>query len=87
MDPKRLWQRILQGHVHNIDFRDFCSLLEAFGFVYDHERGDHIYYRHPKVKQVVNVQERRGQAKHYQVRQIRDLVREYDLALGKERDP
>ena len=82
MNAKRLWQRIQQGNVHNIDFNDFRKLIEAFGFVYDHERGDHIYYRHPIVREILNIQERGGQAKHYQVRELRDRVREYDLELG-----
>ena len=82
MNPKRLWQRIKQGNVHNIDFKDFVRLVEAFGFEYDHQRGDHIYYRHPKVREILNIQERDGQAKHYQVRELRDRVQEYDLKLG-----
>lgn len=82
MNPKRLWVRIQQGNVHNIDFNDFRKLIETFGFVYDHERGDHIYYRHPRVREILNIQERGGQAKHYQVRELRDRVQEYDLELG-----
>ena len=82
MNPKRLWQRVQQGSVHNIDFNDFVRLVEAFGFEYDHQRGDHIYYRHPKVREILNLQERRGQAKHYQVRELRDRVQGYDLELG-----
>lgn len=82
MNPKRLWQRIQKGNIHNIDFNDFRKLIEAFGFVYDHERGDHIYYRHPRVREILNIQERGGQAKHYQARELRDRVQEYDLELG-----
>lgn len=82
MNPKRLWARIQQGNVHNIDCNDFRKLIEGFGFVYDHERGDHIYFRHPRVREILNIQERGGQAKHYQVRELRDRVQEYDLELG-----
>lgn len=82
MNPKKLWQRVQQGNVHNIDFKDFVRLVEAFGFEYDHQRGDHIYYRHPKVREILNLQDRSGQAKHYQVRELRDRVQEYDLELG-----
>lgn len=82
MKPKRLWRRIRQGHFQNIDFNDFRRLIEAFGFEYDHQRGDHIYYRHPKVREILNIQDRRGQAKNYQVRELRDRVQEYDLELG-----
>lgn len=83
MNPKRLWQRILQGHFHNIDFGDFCRLIEAFGFAFDRQQGtSHRLYRHSAVRDRMNVQPRRdGSAKHYQVQQLRDLVQEYDLEL------
>jgi hypothetical protein len=82
MNPKRLWRRIQEGHYQNIDYDDFCRLIEAFGFARDHQRGDHVFYRHPRVREILNVQERRGQAKHYQVRELRARVEEYDLKLG-----
>lgn len=67
-------------------FGDFRRLIEAFGFEYDHERGDHVYYRHPRVREILNVQERRGQAKHYQVKELRNRVEEYDLRLGDDNE-
>lgn len=82
MNPKRLWQRIQQGNVHNIDFADFCRMIEAFGFAFDRQEGSHQIYAHDAVAERVNVQTRRdGSAKHYQVRQFRDLVKEYDLKV------
>lgn len=82
MNPKRLWERIQQGHVHNIDFADFCRLIEAFGFGLDRQEGSHRIYVRDAVVERVNVQPMKdGSAKHYQVRQFRDLVKEYDLKL------
>lgn len=83
MNPKRLWQRIQQGHFHNVHFADLCRLMEAFGFVLERQSAtSHRIYRHPDVHDKMNVQPRRdGSAKHYQVRQLRDLVQEYDLKL------
>ena len=82
MNPKRLWERIQQGHVHNIDFADFCRLIEAFGFAFNRQEGSHRIYIRDAVVERVNVQAMRdGSAKHYQVRQFRDLVKEYDLKL------
>ena len=82
MNPKRLWRRIQQGHFQNIDFNDFRRLIEAFGFEYHHQGGDHIYYQHPAVREILNIQEQRGEAKNYQVRELRDRVQEYDPKLG-----
>ena len=82
MNPKRLWERIQQGHVHNIHFGDLCRLIEAFGFAFDRQEGSHRIYVRDDVVERVNVQPMRdGSAKHYQVRQLRDLVKEYDLKL------
>lgn len=82
MNPKKLWQRIQQGHVHNIDFADFCRLIEAFGFGLDRQESSHQIYIRDAVAERVNVQPMRdGSAKHYQVRQFRALVKEYDLKL------
>lgn len=82
MNPKRLWDRIQQGHVHNIHFADFCRLIEAFGFDLDRQESSHRIYLRDAVVERVNVQPMRdGSAKHYQVRQFRDLVKEYDLKL------
>lgn len=82
MNPKRLWERIQQGHVHNIDFVDFCRLIETFGFALDRQQGSHRIFVRNDVVERVNVQPMRdGSAKHYQVRQFRELVKEYDLKL------
>lgn len=82
MNPKRLWKRIQQGHVHNIDFADFCRLIEAFGFYLHRQESTHRMYARDAVTELVNVQPMKdGSAKHYQVRRFRDLVEEYDLEL------
>ena len=88
MNPKRLWERIQQGHFHNIDFADFCCLLEALGFLLERQQGtSHRIYRHPALHEKMNIQPRRdGSAKHYQARQLKNLALEYDLELGGERE-
>lgn len=79
MNPKRLWERIQQRHVHNIDFDDFVRLVQAFGFEFDRQQGtsDRIF-RHPKVRQRLNLQPSRdGSAKAYQVREFASYVADY----------
>lgn len=86
MNPKRLWERIQQGHVHNIDFADFIRLVEAFGFGFDRQKGtSHRIFRHPKVVERLNLQPGRdGAAKPYQVREFARYVADYGLTLGGE---
>lgn len=88
MNPKRLWERIQQGHVHNIDFSDFVQLIKAFGFEFDRQRGtSHQMYMRESVREAMNVQPNRdGSAKPYQVRQLKRLVQEYDLKLEDAAD-
>lgn len=86
MRPKRLWARIQRGHVQNIDFNDFETLLEAFGFKFARQSGSsHKIFLHPHIKERINVQPRRdGSAKPYQVRQLAQFVRGHGLKLNDE---
>lgn len=81
MRAKRLIRHIQSGHTQNIDFGDFCRLLAALGFRLERVSGSHQQFRHPRAERVFPVQPRRGQAKPYQVRELLDLIRKYDLRL------
>jgi len=82
MNPKRLWERVQQGHLHNIDFDDFVRLIEAFGFELDRRSGSHRTFAHPEVEKILTIQPQRdGTAWDYQIRNLLRLVREYDLKL------
>jgi hypothetical protein len=43
--------------------------------------GSHYIYAHPDVRELVNLQNDRGKAKPYQIRQFLKLVEEYNLQL------
>lgn len=55
--------------------------MRAFGFRLSRIRGSHHIYVHPSVPELVNVQNVRGEAKAYQVRQFLRIVERYDLPL------
>ncbi len=80
MKKKKLLQKILTNS-QNVKFSDMVSLVEAFGFSLSRTRGSHHIFVHPDVKELVNLQEVRGQAKPYQVRQFLKLVERYNLEL------
>ena len=46
--------------------------------------GSHHIFAHPKVRELVNLQDVNGQAKPYQIRQFMQLVEQYNLELGDE---
>lgn len=80
MTPRKLLARILT-HPTNVRFSEFCRLVEAFGFSEDRVSGSHHIFKHPQVQELVNVQDFRGEAKPYQIRQFLKLVERYNLKL------
>ena len=80
MNRRRLLLRILNGS-KNVAFGDFQSLVEGYGFRLRRISGSHHIYRHPDIEEGLNLQPDRGKAKPYQMRQLIDLVEEYNLQL------
>ena len=64
-----------------MSFDDLVRLVLALGFREVGGRGSHRVFAHPDVPELVNLQEERGQAKRYQVRQVVGLLRRYDVSL------
>jgi len=56
-------------------------LVRAFGFRLSRISGSHHIFTHPRIPELVNLQDVRGQAKPYQVRQFMKLVERYNLQL------
>ena len=81
MNKHKLLEKILAGS-KNVRFSDMTSLVEAFGFRLSRINGSHFIFVHPEIPELVNLQEHKGKAKSYQVRQFLQLVEEYDLELG-----
>ena len=57
-------------------------LVEAFGFRLSRINGSHHIFVHSQIPELVNLQEKKGKAKSYQVRQFLQLVEQYNLKLG-----
>ncbi|HYN41271.1 MAG TPA: type II toxin-antitoxin system HicA family toxin [Thermoanaerobaculia bacterium] len=81
MNPRKLLQRALQSP-NNFRFADACTLAEAFGFRLARVSGSHHIYAHTAISELVNLQEVRGQAKPYQIRQLLQLVERHNLEIG-----
>ena len=76
---ERLLQTILRGRSDaNIRFADLRSLMQHLGFE-ERIRGSHHLYRKEGVAEKVNLQRDDGNAKPYQVRQVRRLILKYGL--------
>jgi HicA-like toxin of HicAB toxin-antitoxin system len=85
LNRRRLLVRLLQGHLQNVPFDDFCELVQAFGFRPGRSRGSHQTFSHPATSEMLNLQPRYGEAKSYQIRQFLRLVERYNLRLEDER--
>ena len=76
---ERLVQTILRGRSDaNIRFDHLCSLMRHLGFE-ERVRGSHHLFDKEGIVEIVNLQSRGGQAKPYQVRQVRQLILKYKL--------
>ncbi len=81
MNPRRLLARIAHGDLANVKFSDLQRLVEAVGFELRRTSGSHHVFIHHDIPELLNLQEVRGQAKPYQVRQFLRLVERYALNL------
>jgi len=83
MKRKRLLQKIIEGS-KNIRFADMVNLVEGFGFRLSRVKGSQHIFIHPDIPEPVNLQDVKGEAKPYQVKQFIKLVEKYNLHLEEE---
>ena len=83
MNRRKLLLKILGGS-KNIRFSDMINLAIGFGFETSRIEGSHHILSRPDIPELVNLQDVKGQAKPYQVRQFLKLVEKYNLTLEDE---
>jgi predicted RNA binding protein YcfA (HicA-like mRNA interferase family) len=83
MKRRKLLKKVLASP-KNIRFADMVTLVEGFGFQLARVSGSHHIFERPDVPEIINLQNRKGKAKPYQIRQFLKLVEQYNLALGEE---
>jgi hypothetical protein len=75
----KLIEKILSGTSDsNISFKELCSMLIAFGFD-ERIKGSHHIFSRLGIEEIINIQPQGSNAKAYQVKQIRKLIRKYKL--------
>lgn len=55
-----------------------------FGFWLDRINGSHHIFVHPDVPELVNLQNVKGKAKPYQVKQLLQIIEQYNLQMEDE---
>jgi hypothetical protein len=79
----KLLDSILRGGSDaNIRFDGLCGLLNHLGFR-ERIRGSHHIFTKDGMEEILNLQEKGGKAKPYQVKQVRHVILKYKLG-GKE---
>ena len=81
---RKILQKILAGS-KNIRFSDMINLVEGFGFRLSRTDGSHHIFVHPDIPELVNLQEVKGQAKPYQMRQFLKLIERHSLKLEEDK--
>jgi predicted RNA binding protein YcfA (HicA-like mRNA interferase family) len=75
----KLRQKILDGKSDaNISFEDLRVFLLSLGFD-ERIKGSHHIYRKDGIAEKPNLQRDGSKAKSYQLRQIREILKKYDL--------
>jgi predicted RNA binding protein YcfA (HicA-like mRNA interferase family) len=77
---QKLLKKALSGS-KNFSFKDFVTLVEAFGFQLDRISGSHHIFIHPNLPDIVNIQNAKGKAKPYQLEDFLAMVETYQLNL------
>jgi len=74
--------RLLSGSADQaLRFDELCALLRRLGFSERHRGGSHHIFTRDSVVEILNLQPRGGgEAKAYQVKQVRDIILRYQLA-------
>jgi len=83
MNRRKLLKKII-GDSKNIKFTDMLNLVRGFGFELSRTKGSHHIYFRPDIPELVNLQNVKGQAKPYQIRQFLKLIEKHDLKLEDE---
>ena len=77
-------QKILQKLLlksKNISFSEIEQCARSFGFTLDRVKGSHHIYVHPDVPELLNLQNVRGKAKPYQIKQFLSIIERYNLQI------
>ena len=70
----KLLEKVLSGQSDaSIRFDDMCHLLHKLGFIARHTDGSHAIFQDGPL--FVNLQNLRGMVKKYQVRQVREILK------------
>jgi len=78
---KRKLLAVVINSIHNVKFKDFEALMAYFGFVLRRTNGSHMIYKNREINQSLVVQNDKGKAKPYQVKQFLELIETHQIEM------
>ena len=82
MNDDKLLQKIVTNQ-QNVKYNNFVGLIESFGFVHKRTSGSHTIFRNNEIKEMLNIQNVKGEAKPYQIKQFLAIIEKYDLKMER----
>ncbi|MBN3899923.1 MAG: type II toxin-antitoxin system HicA family toxin [Nostoc sp.] len=80
----KLLEKILSGTSDtDIPFAQLWQLLYRLGFD-ERIRGDHRIFIKADVEEILNLQQKKGKAKSYQIKQVRAVILKYKLGTKND---
>ena len=80
MDKRKLLKKLIAGS-KNIRFNEATTIAGAFGFRLDRTSGSHHIFLHPDLPELVNLQNVKGKAKPYQIKQLLKIIEKHNLHM------
>ena len=82
--PDPILAKILAGTSDTaIPFAQLWQLLNRLGFD-EHIRGGHYIFSKKDIKEILNLQHKKGKAKPYQVKLVRAVILKYQIGIKNE---
>jgi len=80
MNKEKFLQSVLDNQ-KNVKYNDFVNLVESFGFLKKRINGSHAIFKNEEIGEMVNLQNVKGEAKPYQIKQFLAIVEKYNLRM------
>ena len=80
MNKKKLLMQVYNNN-KNVKFKDFIILVEAFGFFSTRSEGSHLIYKNNEINEWINLQNKNGEAKPYQIKHFLSLIEKYNMEM------
>jgi predicted RNA binding protein YcfA (HicA-like mRNA interferase family) len=79
---EKIISKILSGSSDkNVKFQELLTILKSFKFEERIKGSHHIFYR-KDIEEIINIQaDKNGNAKAYQVKQVREIILKYRLMI------